>query len=144
VTGGNTHRLHERPRMRARAVVARFIPDRDADLSWLPGGGAHPGPRRGVAGRGFGRDAAGRNAACVERSAKVWPGVSLPKAEILPVGASPPLDLNGVEVTVELHFRLRRAAPRTNRLRTGAEMLRHHKNRALSRAVAGWQSAFLP
>jgi hypothetical protein len=135
--------LHATHYDEARAVVAKFIADRDTDLSWL----AEEAQRiRGHAAsepEGFERDLAGRNAAYIERFAKVWPGVSLPpKAAVLPAGESPPFDLNGVEVTVELHFRLQRAA-RNNTLRTGAGMLRYAKNRALPRASGEWQAAFL-
>ncbi|MBD0274273.1 MAG: hypothetical protein ICV73_20370, partial [Acetobacteraceae bacterium] len=34
-------------------------------------------------------------------------------------------------------------APRTNKVRTGAGMLRYSKNRPLPRAVGEWQAAFL-
>lgn len=137
--------LHVAHHDEARAVVSKFIADRDTDLSWL----AEEAQRiRGHAAsepEGFERDLAGRNAAYIERFAKVWPGVRLPpKAEALPVGEPPPppLRLNGVEITVELHFRLRRPA-RDNTLRTGAGMLRYSKNRPLPRAVGEWQAAFL-
>jgi hypothetical protein len=127
----------------ARAVVAKFIADRDTDLSWLAEEAGRIRGRGAAAAGEFERDGAERNAAYVERFARVWPGVAMPKAEILPAGESPPLDLNGVEVAVELHFRLRRAAPRAGKPRTGAGMLRYSKNRALPRAVAEWQSALL-
>ena len=137
--------LHVAHHDEARAVVAKFIADRDTDLSWLA---EEAGRIRGHAASepaGFERDVAERNAAYIERFAKVWPGVRLPpKAEALPVGEPPPppLHLNGVEITVELHFRLRRAA-RDNTLRTGAGMLRYSKNRPLPRAAGEWQAALL-
>jgi hypothetical protein len=129
----------------ARAVVAKFIADRDTDLSWLAEEAQRIRDHAASEPEGFERDLAERNAAYIERFAKVWPGVRLPpKAEVLPVGEPPPppLDLNGVEVTVELHFRLRRAA-RGNTLRTGAGTLRYAKNRPLPRAAGEWQAAFL-
>ncbi len=135
--------LHVAHHDEARAVVAKFIADRDTDLSWLAEEAQRIPDRGAAAPEGFERDGAERNAAYVERFAKVWPGVSMPKAAILPAGEAPPLDLNGVQVTVELHFRLQRAAPRTNKLRTGAGMLRYSKSRPLPRAVGEWQAAFL-
>ncbi len=137
--------LHVTRHDEARAVVAEFIADRDADLSRLAEEAARIRGRAASAPEGFERDLAERNAAYIERFAKNWPGVPLPKnADILPAGESPPLDLNGVEVAVELHFRLRRAArPRSNKLRTGAGTLRYAKNRPLPPAVGEWQAAFL-
>ena len=136
--------LHVPHHDEARAVVAKFIADRDTDLSWLAEEAQRIRDHAASEPEGFERDLAERNAAYIERFAKVWPGVALPKgAEILPAGEAPPLALNGVEVTVELHFRLRRAAPRTNKLRTGAGTLRYSKNRPLPRAVGEWQAAFL-
>ena len=136
--------LHVAHHDEARAVVAKFIADRDTDLSWLAEEAQRIRDRAAAAAaEGFQRDLAERNAAYVERFAKVWPGVAMPKAEILPAGEAPPLDLHGVEVAVELHFRLRRAAPRGNKLRTGAGTLRYSKNRPLPRPVGEWQSAFL-
>ncbi len=135
--------LHVTHHDEARAVVAKFIADRDTDLSWLAEEAQRIRDRAASAPEGFERDLAERNAAYIERFAKVWPGVSLPKAEILPAGESPPLGLDGVEVTVDLHFRLRRAAPRANKPRTGAGMLRYSKNRPLPHAVGEWQAAFL-
>ena len=136
--------LHVTHHDEARAVVAKFIADRDTDLSWLAEETQRVRDHAASEPEGFERDLAERNAAYIERFAKVWPGVSMPpKAEILPAGESPPLELNGVEVAVELHFRLRRAAPRTDKLRAGAGMLRYSKNRPLPRAVGEWQAAFL-
>lgn len=138
--------LHVAHHDEARAVVSKFIADRDTDLAWLA---EEAGRIRGHAAsepEGFERDLAERNALYIERFAKVWPGVRLPpKAEVLPGGEPPPppLHLNGVEIAVELHFRLRRPAPRTNKLRAGAGMLRYAKNRPLPPVVGEWQAAFL-
>ena len=134
--------LHVAHHDEARVVVGKFVADRDTDLSWLAEESQRIRDRGTAAPEGFERDLAGRNAAYIERFAKVWPGVAMPKAEILPAGEAPPLDLNGVRVTVELHFRLRRAS-RNNTLRTGAGTLRYSKNRPLPRAVGEWQAAFL-
>jgi hypothetical protein len=55
---------------------------------------------------------------------------------------TPALMLNGVRVTAEIHFRLRRLT-KTNKVRVGARMLRYAKGRALPIPIAEWQSAFL-
>jgi hypothetical protein len=134
--------LHVPHHDEARAVVAKFIADRDTDLSWLAEEAGRIRDHAASEPQGFERDLAERNAAYIERFAKVWPGIPMPKAAVLPAGESPPLALNGVEVAVELHFRLERTA-RDNALRTGAGMLRYSKNRALPRPAGEWQAAFL-
>jgi hypothetical protein len=82
------------------------------------------------------------NADYIERFAKISGALDLPEAEILAPGRTPPLELKGVKVTAELHFRLRRLT-RTNKIRVGAGMLRYAKGRELAPEVGAWQSAFI-
>lgn len=90
----------------------------------------------------FDRDLYDHNADYIARFAEIWPKVNLPKAQILVPGAAPSIFLNGVTVTVDLQFRLRRLT-RTNKVQVGAAMLRYAKGKPLSQAVGAWQSAFL-
>jgi hypothetical protein len=50
--------------------------------------------------------------------------------------------MNGTKVTTEINFRLRRVT-RTNKICTGAAMLRYAKNKPLPPENGAWQSAFL-
>ncbi len=90
----------------------------------------------------FERDLFDHNADYIERFAKVLSKVELPDADRLPVGKLLALNINGVRVTIELQFKLRRLT-RTNKVRVGGGMLRYKKGRALPEEVGLWQSAFL-
>ncbi|HEY5081088.1 MAG TPA: hypothetical protein VII91_04050 [Bauldia sp.] len=90
----------------------------------------------------FDRDLFDHNADYIDRFAKVAPTFTLPEGERLAPGQSPALLLHGVKVNTELAFRLRRLT-KTNKVRTGAGILRYAKGKALSEAVALWQAAFL-
>lgn len=91
----------------------------------------------------FERDLYDHNADYIERFMSVADGLELPGgAEILAPGRAAPLELNGVRITVDIQFRLRRIT-RTNKVRVGAGMLRYAKGKALSPEVGAWQSAFL-
>ncbi len=90
----------------------------------------------------FERSVWDHNADYIERLAKVFPGLKLPKAELMPPGNCPAINVNGVKVTAEVHFRLRRLT-KTNKVRIGAGMFRYAKGTPLPTGVAEWQSAFL-
>jgi hypothetical protein len=83
------------------------------------------------------------NADYLDRFAGVQSNIVFPEAERMPPGKSAPIMLNGVKITTEILFRLRRTTPRTNEVRVGGGMVRYAKNRPLSEDVAKWQSAFL-
>src|SRR5207253_1358266 len=68
--------------------------------------------------------------------------LALPDAELLAPGRVGNVSLNGVKVTAEIHARLRRLT-RTNKIRSGAAMLRYAKGKPLAVPVAEWQSAFI-
>jgi len=90
----------------------------------------------------FDRDLFDHNADYIDRFAKVFPNFDLPDAELLPPGNAPAVHINGVKVTSEIHFRLRRLT-KTNEVRVGAGMLRYAKGKTLPPAVGEWQSAYL-
>jgi len=124
----------------ARSTVSKFIRDRDADLSWL--GEEAQRLRDRVTDSDFDRDLYEHNAEYIARFAQVWPVVKMPTAEINAPGSSPPIVINGVTITIDLQFRLRRKT-KTNKVRIGAGMLRYSKGKELVPDVGAWQSAFI-
>lgn len=90
----------------------------------------------------FDRDLFDHNADYVARFAHIWNQVDLPKAQYLFSGKGQTLSLNGVKVTTEIHFRLRRIT-KTNKVKVGVGALRYQKGKALSQDIAEWQSAYL-
>jgi len=90
----------------------------------------------------FDREVNEHNADYIDRFAKVYPGLSLPDAELSPVGEDVSVNINGVKVNLGLHARLKRIT-RTNKVRVGAAALRYAKGKSLSREVGLWQSAFM-
>lgn len=82
------------------------------------------------------------NADYIDRFAKVCGNLVLPDAELVIPGKGIALNIAGVRVNSEIHFRLRRLT-KTNKVRVGAAMLRYAKHKELDKDVAEWQSAFL-
>jgi hypothetical protein len=80
------------------------------------------------------------NASYIERFAAIVASVDLPKAEIAPAHKFPPIVLNSVTITFVPQLLLQRTT-KTNVIRKGAVMFRYAKGRALSKALADWQSA---
>jgi hypothetical protein len=80
------------------------------------------------------------NADYIERFIASLPNVELPDADRLPTQAFAPLMLNGVKVTFSPQLLLRRVT-KTNKVKTGALMLRYGKNSPLPPMVGGFQSA---
>jgi hypothetical protein len=77
----------------------------------------------------------------VERFAEIVSAVDLPSgAELSPPGTFAPLILHGVKVTFRPQIMLRRVT-KTNKVKSGALMLRYAKGKPLSVNVAGYQSA---
>jgi hypothetical protein len=66
--------------------------------------------------------------------------VVLPDADRLPTKSFEPITLNGVRVTFNPQILLRRIT-KTNKVKSGALMLRYGKNKTLPAPVGGWQSA---
>src|SRR5438876_804944 len=64
----------------------------------------------------FDRDVLDHNADYIDRFAAVCGNLEFPEADILPPGRTPSLTLNGVKVTAEIQFRLRRLT-RSNQVR---------------------------
>lgn len=95
-----------------------------------------------LASNDFEREVLDHNADYVDRFAEVYPDLILPTAEIASPDLCPPLMINGVVVTVDISFRLRRTT-RTNKVRIGAGTLRYAKGKSLSPEVGAWQSTFL-
>jgi hypothetical protein len=124
----------------AKSTVAKFIRDESPDASILTE--KAQALRDRMADSDFDRDLLDHNADYIDRFAAVVGNLNLPKAEILAPGKAGAIDLNGIKVTTELHFRLRRLT-KTNKIKVGAGALRYAKGKALSEEVGQWQSAFM-
>jgi hypothetical protein len=124
----------------AKAVVSEFIRDREDNIVFLTEKAQRLRDR--LADDDFDRDLYDHNADYIDRFARAYPLLNLPKADIEAAGKTPAINLHGVKVTVEIHFRLRRLT-KTNEVRIGAGMLRYLKGKSLAEDVAAWQSAFL-
>jgi hypothetical protein len=124
----------------ARSTVSKFIRDGDKDIGWLQEESERLRGR--LVDDDFERAVLDHNADYIGRFAVVANHVELPAAELLPPGSSGATVLQGVRITIGLHFRLRRLT-KTNKVREGAGMLRYAKGRRLALNVAAWQSAFI-
>ena len=124
----------------AKLAVARFIRSGHSDIAVL--GHEAQTLRDRMADSEFDRDVLDHNADYIDRFASVASSLVLPSADLLVPGKAHAIELNGVRIPVEIHFRLRRVT-QTNRVRVGAAMLRYAKGKALAPAVGEWQSAFL-
>lgn len=124
----------------AKAIVSKFIRERNPEPDTLRVDADRL--RNRLTDSEFERDLYDHNADYIDRFAQVSSLLTLPAAELLMPGKSPQIVLNGVKVTSEIHFRLRRVT-RTNKVRVGAAMLRYAKRKPLPLSVAEWQSAFL-
>jgi hypothetical protein len=124
----------------AKLILSKFIRSGESDTSVLAQESERL--RKRMADSEFERDLYDHNADYVDTFAIVWAWMILPKADILPPGKTHALEINGVKVTTELHFRLRRLT-KTNKLMVGAGMLRYAKGTTLAAAIGEWQSAYL-
>lgn len=88
----------------------------------------------------FEADLNDHNAEYIEQFIASIPNVVLPNADRLPTRRFDPLMLNGVRVTFYPQILFRRVT-KTNKVKSGALMLRYGKNKTLSAAVGDWQSA---
>lgn len=124
----------------AKAIVSKFIWQGDSNSAALT---AKAQVIRGrIADTSYDRDLFDHNADYVDRFASIAALIEFPDGEISMAGKADSIDLNGVRVTAETHFRIRRVT-RTNKIKVGAGMLRYQKGKALSPDVADWQSAFM-
>ncbi|MGA7713186.1 MAG: hypothetical protein WCA81_14875, partial [Rhizomicrobium sp.] len=124
----------------AKAIIAKFIRDGDENVAAIR---ERANEIRGrLADSDFDRDLFDHNADYIDRFADIAAKLALPDAELLAPGKSAALNLKGVKVTADIHFRLRRLT-KTNKIRIGAGMLRYAKGKTLPRTIAEWQSAFL-
>lgn len=90
----------------------------------------------------FLRDVLDHNADYVDRYAKVFEGVTLPKADFMPPRKFGALVMNGVKVAFDPNLLFQRTT-KTNEIRVGGAMFRYAKGKALSPEAAAYQSAFI-
>jgi hypothetical protein len=88
----------------------------------------------------FEADLNDHNADYIEQFCEVMAAMKLPAAQLLPVGRFSPLMLSGVKVTFVAQLLLRRTT-KTNKVKSGALMLRYAKGKALPAKVADFQSS---
>lgn len=124
----------------ARLTVAGFLRSENRDVNTLLQ--RADSVRSKLSDSDFEADQNQHNADYIARFAKVFPDLALPDAALEAPGRSAELVLNGVRVTTDIHFRLRRTT-RTNKIKLGAAMLRYAKGKALPSDVGEWQSAYL-
>lgn len=124
----------------AKVFISKFIRERNPDIGPLTEEARRL--RQRMADSDFDRDLFDHNADYIDRFAKVYPSLNLPEADLLAPGKAPAIALNGVKVTAEIQFRIRRLT-KTNKVRLGAAMLRYAKGKPLPASVGEWQSAFV-
>jgi hypothetical protein len=124
----------------AKVTVSRFIRERNTNIRDLREEATRLRSR--LADNDFDRDLYDHNADYIDRFADIFSALVLPDAERLAPGRTPPLELRGTKITVEIHLRFRRLT-KTNKVRVGAAMLRYSKGKPLSDDTAKWQSSFL-
>jgi hypothetical protein len=124
----------------ARATVAKFIRAKGSDVLPLLEEAARLKAR--LADNEFDRDLYDHNADYIMRFAEMRPNFLMADAEISSPGTAHPIQIEGVTVTFDLQFRLRRVT-KTNKILIGAGMLRYSKGKPLPIAVAQWQSALI-
>jgi hypothetical protein len=124
----------------AKSTVSKFLRDGDGNTATLTDKAQIL--RNRMADSDFDRDVLDHNADYIDRFAAIFPDLDLPAAEFLPPGKSGPIVLNGVKVTTDIQFRLRRLT-KTNKIRVGAAAFRYAKGKPLSPEVANWQSSFM-
>ena len=124
----------------AQRTVSKFIRSGTLGVGWLLQ--AADNLRTRIADDDFDRHLFDSNADYITQFAGVEHEIDWPKAELLPPGKSDFLMLQGVKITVGLHWRLRRTT-KSNKVKEGAAMLRYAKGKALAPDAAAWQSAFL-
>ncbi len=124
----------------AKQIVSKFVRSGNTDTTELEEKAQEL--RKRLADSQFDRDLYDHNADYLSRFAKVHGQIGLPKADLHVPGPHGAIEINGVKVTPEIHFRLQRLT-KTNETRLGAGMLRYQKGKPLSPQIASWQSALL-
>ncbi|RTE92976.1 hypothetical protein [Bradyrhizobium sp. LVM 105] len=124
----------------AKSTISKFLRDGEGSTATLTE--KANGLRNRMADSDFDRDLLDHNADYIDRFAEVFPDLDLPSVEFHPPGKANPIELNGVKVTTEIQFRLRRLT-KTNKIRVGGAAFRYAKGKSLSPEVANWQSAFM-
>lgn len=90
----------------------------------------------------FEKDLLDHNADYIDSFVAAHANLDMPLADVIAPGKAAAIILEGVRVTAEIHFRLRRLT-KSNKIRVGAGMLRYAKGRPLPAANAEWQCALL-
>jgi hypothetical protein len=80
------------------------------------------------------------NADYIQRFAEVFEKLELPNADLLPTKHFTAQTINGVKITFSPQLLLQRTT-KTNKIKSGALMLRYAKGKTLLKAVATYQSA---
>lgn len=125
---------------RAKVAIGRFIRDPDVAAEFLSEEAETL--RNMMADDEFSRDVLDHNADYLDRFALVHGNVQMPAGEVLAPGSAPSIELEGVTVTCELQWRMRRQT-KTNQIRIGAGALRYAKGKAQSEVVACWHAALI-
>jgi len=125
----------------ARKTVSDFLRSGSKDAAVLHS--AAQKLRDRLASDPFERDVFDHNADYIDQFAMSFHGVSFPPgAEVLPAKKLVPLVLYDVRVPLHASLLLRRIT-KTNKVRTGAVMLRYAKGKPLDKSVALYQSAIM-
>lgn len=122
----------------AKAAISSHMLDGTKDISALKN--RAEAIRNKLADDDFEADVNDHNADYIDRFCEVIAALKLPSADLLPVPAFSPLMLNGVKVTFVPQLLLRRKT-KTNKIKSGAIMLRYAKGKALPQKVADFQSS---
>lgn len=124
----------------AKSTISKFLREGDGNTVTLTEKAQTL--RNRMADSDFDRDLLDHNADYIDRFAEVFPDMELPSVEFHPPGKAPSIELNGVKVTTEIQFRLRRLT-KTNKIRVGGAAFRYAKGKPIPAEVANWQSAFM-
>ena len=124
----------------AKVAIASFYLDEKQSVTFLKERADRI--RNRIADTPFEEDTNKHNSDYIERFSSVCDKLIMPKAEFYAVGRAEPLVLNGVRVTTDICFGLRRLT-RTNEARIGVAALRYSKGTPLSQEAALWHAAYL-
>lgn len=90
----------------------------------------------------FDRDLYDHNADYIDQFIKNFDASELPVCDILPVEASPSIELGGVEVSADIPVRMHRTT-KTNKVRIGGVSLRYSKGKMADKNACEWHAAFI-
>ncbi|SCB16469.1 hypothetical protein [Rhizobium hainanense] len=124
----------------AKLQIGKYLREGTSDPNLLH---AEAAKLRGrMASDDFERDLFDHNADYLDRFAKVSGILDLPVAERLAPGQCAAISREGVKITPDILFRLRRLTS-SNKVRVGVASIRYAKGKPLKQDIAEWQSAFL-